>query len=381
MKPLQGVRIIDLSRLVPGPYCSRLLCDMGAEVIKVEEPDRGDYIRALPPYENGVSVAFEMLNRGKKSITLNLEKKQGQEILKRLVTKADVFLESFRPGTTKKLGCDFESLRKSNPQIVYCSLTGFGQTGHYKDLPGHDINVLALSGFLSLNGSKPTVPSLQVGDLAGGMLAALTITTALFARQQTKEAQYIDASIFDVMLSWLFIPVALQLGGYLRMLGGDSPFYRLYRARDSKLLAVGAIESKFWEGLCKLIERPDLLPDQYSAEPRRAEVVKAIESAFLTRTADEWFRTMSQHDLPCTPILSLEEAIRDPQARSRQMILEKEPTGSSGVPYVGNPCKISGLGQAEFAPSPRLGEHSVEILREIGYSDATIRSLVEAGVT
>jgi crotonobetainyl-CoA:carnitine CoA-transferase CaiB-like acyl-CoA transferase len=353
---------------------------MGAEVIKVEEPGRGDYIRSLPPYENGVSVAFELLNRGKKSITLNLETKQGQEILTKLATEADVFLESFRPGTTQKLGCDFESLRKSNPRIVYCSLTGFGQTGPYKDLPGHDINVIALSGFLSLNGSEPTVPSLQVGDLAGGMLAALTITTALFARDQTKQAQYIDASLLDVMLSWLTIPLALQLGGYLRMLGGDSPFYRLYPARDSKLVAVGAIESKFWERLCKLIDKPDLLPDQYSPEPRRTEVIKAIESAFVRKTADEWFRIMTDHDIPCTPVLTLEEAVRDPQARSRQMILEKDPTGATRFPYVGNPCKISNLSQVELTPSPRLGEHSTEILREIGYSDSTIRSFIEAGV-
>jgi crotonobetainyl-CoA:carnitine CoA-transferase CaiB-like acyl-CoA transferase len=353
---------------------------MGAEVIKVEEPGRGDYIRSLPPYQNGVSVAFEMLNRGKKSITLNLETKQGQEILKRLVTKVDVFLESFRPGTTKKLGCDFESLQKSNARIIYCSLTGFGQTGPYRDLPGHDINVIALSGFLSLNGPEPTVPSLQVGDLAGGMLAAISITTALFAKQYTTQAQYIDASILDALLSWLVIPLTLQLGGYPRMLGGDSPFYRLYRTRDAKLVAIGAIESKFWEGLCKLIKRPDIIPDQYSPEPRRSEVIKVIESAFLTKTSDEWFRIMSEHDLPCTPILSLDEVIRDPQVRSRQMILEKEPSGSSRVPYVGNPCKISDLGQIELIPSPKLGEHSAEILREIGYSNSTIQNFIESGV-
>jgi crotonobetainyl-CoA:carnitine CoA-transferase CaiB-like acyl-CoA transferase len=353
---------------------------MGAEVIKVEEPERGDYIRSLPPYENGVSVAFEMLNRGKKSITLDLETKEGQKVLKRLVKKADVFLESFRPGTTKKLGCDFDSLRKSNPRIVYCSLTGFGQTGPYKDLPAHDINVLALSGFLSLNGSEPTVPSLQVGDLAGGMLAALTITTALFARKKSK-AQYIDASIIDVMLSWLSIPVALQLGGHPRMLGGASPFYRLYRAGDSKLLALGAIESKFWEGVCKIVQRPDLLPDQYSPEPRRTEVTKAIESAFLTRAADEWFHIMSEHDLPCTPVLGLEETMKDPQALSRQMIIQKGQTGSRKLSYIGNPCKISGLGQLDLTPSPKLGQHSTEILHEIGYSDATIRRFAKAGIT
>jgi len=190
MRLLEGIRILDLSRLLPGPYCTLLLADMGAEVIKVEEPGRGDYLRSLAPYENGMSVPFELLNRGKKSVVLNLETKQGQEILHKLVARADVFLESFRPGTTKKLGCDFETIRQVNPQIVYCSLTGFGQTGPYRDLPGHDINFLALSGFLSLNGkNEPVVPALQVGDLAGGMLAALTITTALSARHQKKEAQ------------------------------------------------------------------------------------------------------------------------------------------------------------------------------------------------
>jgi crotonobetainyl-CoA:carnitine CoA-transferase CaiB-like acyl-CoA transferase len=211
------------------------------------------------------------------------------------------------------------------------------------------------------------------------MLAALTITTALFARQQTKQAQYVDASILDALLSWLVIPLALQRGGYPRMLGGDSPFYRLYRARDSRLLAVGAIESKFWDGVCKLIKRPDLLPDQYSPEPRRSEVIKAIESAFLTKTADEWFRLMSENDLPCTPILSLEEVTRDPQARSRQMILEKYPSRSSKVSYVGNPCKISDLGQVELSPSPRLGEHTAELLKEIGYSSSAIQGFIEAG--
>ena len=381
MKPLQGVRILDLSRLVPGPYCTRLLCDMGAEVIKVEEPGRGDYIRSLPPYVNDVSVAFELLNHGKKSITLNLEKQKGQEILRKLVASADVFLESFRPGTTQSLGCDFGTIRKSNPRIVYCSLTGFGRTGPYKDLPGYDINVTAISGFLSLNGREPTVPSLQVGDLASGMLAALTITTALFARQRTKQAQYIDASILDVMLSWLSLPLALQLGGTLRMLGGDAPFYRLYRTRDSRLVTLGAIELKFWERFCKLIDRPDLQPDQYSSEPRRTEVINAIQSVFLTKSAEEWFKIMSEHDLPCTPVLSLDETIRNPQVRSRDMILDKDSTKEGKFAYLGNPCKISGLGKVDLTPSPRLGEHSAEILHEIGYSETAIRGFVKDGVT
>jgi crotonobetainyl-CoA:carnitine CoA-transferase CaiB-like acyl-CoA transferase len=213
------------------------------------------------------------------------------------------------------------------------------------------------------------------------MLAALAITTALFARQQTNQAQNVDASLLDASLSWLVIPLALQMGGdYARMLTGDIPFYRLYRARDSKLLALGAIESQFWEGLCKLIKRPDLLADQYSPDPRRTEVVKAVQSAFATKTRDEWFRIMLKHNLPCTPVLTLDEVIKDPHARSRQMILQKDHSRRTKTRYVGNPCKISGAGSVELSPSPRLGEHSVELLKEIGFSDSRIRSFIASGV-
>ncbi len=381
MKPLQGVRILDLSRLLPGPYCTRLLADMGAQVVKVEEPGRGDYLRSLPPFENGVSVAFELLNHGKKSIVLDLETVRGQEILAKLATKADVFLESFRPGTTKKLGCDFESIRKANPRIVYCSFTAFGQTGPYKDLPGHDINALALSGFLSLNGKKePIVPALQVGDLAGGMLAALMITTALFARQQRSEAQYIDASMLDVLLSWLAIPLGLHLGGNVNMLAGELPFYRLYRTRDSRLLAVGAIEPQFWEGLCKVVERPDLIPDQYSPEPRRAEVFDEIQSILATKTADEWFNIMREHQLPCTPFLTLDQVLRDPQAQQRQMMIAGGQNALSQITYVGSPCKVSGSDRVDIVQSPKLGQHSAELLKEIGYSEPEIKEVIEAGI-
>ena len=380
MKFLDGVRILDLSRLLPGPYCTRLLADLGAEVIKVEEPGRGDYIRSLAPFENGVSIAFEMLNRGKKSVALNLETKQGQEILQKLAAKADVFLESYRPGTAKKLGCDFESIRRVNERIVYCSLTAFGQTGPYKHLPGHDINCLALSGFLSLNGKdEPVVPALQIGDLAGGMLAALAIMTALFARQKRNEAQYIDVSMLDTLLSWLILPLALHIGGDASMLAGELPFYRLYRTLDSRLLAVGAIEPQFWEELCRLINRPDLIRDQYSSGPRRELVVEAIQSALATKTSQEWFRIMRELGLPCTPFLALDEVLKDPHVRERGMLLRRDRT-SSRLTYVGNPCKITGMDQIKLISSPELGQHSTELLRQIGYSKSEIEHLVETGV-
>jgi crotonobetainyl-CoA:carnitine CoA-transferase CaiB-like acyl-CoA transferase len=380
VKLLDDVRILDLSRLLPGPYCTRLLADLGAEVIKVEEPGRGDYIRSLAPFENGVSIAFELLNRGKKSVALNLETKQGQEILQKLAAKADVFLESYRPGTAKKLGCDFESIRRVNERIVYCSLTAYGQTGPYKYLPGHDINCLALSGFLSLNGKdEPVVPALQIGDLAGGMLAALAIMTALFARQKRNEAQYIDVSMLDTLLSWLILPLALHMGGNTSMLAGELPFYRLYRTLDSRYLAVGVIEPQFWEELCRLIDRPDIIPDQYSSGSRRESVVEAVQSALATKTSREWFRIMRELGIPCTPFLVLDEVLRDPHVRERGMLLRRDQT-SGRLTYVGNPCKIRGLDQISLISSPELGQHSTELLRQIGYSKSEIEHLVETGV-
>jgi crotonobetainyl-CoA:carnitine CoA-transferase CaiB-like acyl-CoA transferase len=354
---------------------------MGAEVIKVEEPIRGDYLRSLTPQEDGVSVAFESLNRGKKSIALNLETKQGQEILNRLLTTADVLLESYRPGTAKRLGCDFESVRKVNPRIIYCSLTSFGQTGPYKDLPSHDINVLALSGFLSLNGEgKPVVPAVQVGDLAGGVLAAFSVATALFARQQRNEAQYIDASMLDVLLSWLTVPLALHLDKNTSMLAGELPFYRLYLTKDSRFLSVAAIEPQFWAGLCRLIQRPDLIPDQFSPEPRRTEIIEAFQSVIATKTADEWFKLMQEKKLPCTPLLNLDEVLKDPQVRERNMILDKALTATGQRAYIGSPCKIAGQDEFALNPSPRLGQDSSELLKEVGYSASEIQGFVEAGI-
>ena len=380
MKPLQDVRILDLSRLLPGPYCTRLLADMGAEVIKVEEPGRGDYLRSLGPCENGVSVPFELLNRGKKSIALNLETKEGQEILHRLIARVDVVLESFRPGTAKKLGCDFDTVRRLNPQIVYCSLTAFGQTGPYRNLPAHDINCLALSGFLSLNGKdKPVVPAMQVADLAGGMLAALTIITALLAKHQRKEAQCIDASMLDALLSWLTIPLALHMDGNVSMLAGELPFYRPYQTRDSKFITVGAIEPQFWEGLCKSIGRPDLIPDQFSTEPRRSEVIEAMQSAIAAKTSEEWFQLMRELELPVTPLLTLDEVVHNPQARDRQMIITRDGTPSR-LTYLGNPCKISSLDPIDIVPSPKLGQHSEELLKEVGFAESEIKMLFDRGV-
>jgi crotonobetainyl-CoA:carnitine CoA-transferase CaiB-like acyl-CoA transferase len=380
MKLLEGIRILDLSRLLPGPYCTLLLGDMGAEVIKVEQPGRGDYLRSLAPFEKDVSVAFELLNRGKKSIALNLETRQGQTILHKLASTADVLLESFRPGTTKKLGCDFESIRKVNQRIVYCSLTGFGQTGPYKDLPGHDINFLALSGFLSLNrGNDPVVPALQVGDLAGGLLAALTITTALIAREHKNSAQYIDASMLDALLSWLTIPLALHTSENASMLAGNRPYYRVYRTRDSGFLTVAAIEPQFWEELCRLINRPDLLPDQHSSEPRRTEVIEAIQSVLVQKTSQEWFRIMREHKLPCTPLLTLNEVLNDPHARERHMLIEKDET-TRGLTYVGSPFKITGLDAVDLLPSPKLGQHTTELLKEVGYAEREVSDLMEKGI-
>ncbi|HYV04751.1 MAG TPA: CoA transferase, partial [Blastocatellia bacterium] len=269
---LKGIRVLDLSRMLPGPYCSMMLGDLGAEVIKVEEPKIGDPTRHTRPLVDGQSAAFAQVNRNKKSIAIDLKQPAGRELFLKLAATADCILEQFRPGVVDRLGVGYNKVAEINPRIVYCSLTGFGQDGPHRDRSGHDLNYLALSGVLGLTTDekgKPVIPGVQIADLAGGMIAGFAILAALLARERTGQGQYVDVSMFDVMVSMLPIPAAHHFGGRTISVGGKYvlsgayPFYNVYEASDGKYMTLGALEPKFWANFCRTIGREELIARQF----------------------------------------------------------------------------------------------------------------------
>jgi crotonobetainyl-CoA:carnitine CoA-transferase CaiB-like acyl-CoA transferase len=354
-------------------------------VIKVEEPVRGDYIRWSPPMVGGESAAHRALNRGKRSITLNLKAPEGADLLNRLARGADVLVESFRPGVLDRLGVGFEVLADENPRLVYCAITGYGQDGPYRDRAGHDINYVGYGGVLSLTGppgGDPVLPGVQVGDLGGGgMLAALGIVAALMARSGTGRGRFVDVSMLDGVLSWL--PV--QAAGYLATgevpgpgatpLTGALACYRLYRTGDGRHLTVGALEPRFWQALCEALDCPDLVDDQYGPSERQAEMASRLQAIFLERGRDDWLQALGE--TPCVgPVNDLAEALADPQVRHRGMVAEV--AGAAIGP--GSPLKFAGQSPGRLRPAPGLGEHTAEVLARVGLGEDELSELRARGV-
>ncbi len=391
--PLEGIRIIDLSRLLPGPFASMLLADFGAEVIKVEDPIQGDYVRWRTPYvkkgKNKESTTFLALNRNKKSIILNLKMPEGQEIFYKLAKTADVILETFRPGVVNKLKIDYDIIRKINPKIIYCSLTGFGQNGPYKNLPGHDINYLGVGGIAGLTG-KPDQPELmgvQVADIGGGGLnAVIAILMAVIARNHTGKGQYLDVAMLDGAMTWLVYAfprywasqnLPTRSGGRL---SGGRPGYGVYKTKDDKFIAVGALEQKFWRNLCTAIERDDLFETQQPTGDLKKEITEVLEKAFLTKTRDEWFELSKKKDICLTPIYELDEIMDDPQVQAREMFIDFEDSRVGTIKYLGMPFKLSETPGKIRMRAPGYGEHTGEILRSLNYSDEQVQKLLKDGV-
>jgi crotonobetainyl-CoA:carnitine CoA-transferase CaiB-like acyl-CoA transferase len=378
--PLQDVTILDLTRLLPGGYATLLLADLGADVIKVEEPDRGDYIRWSPPLVEGESAAHRALNRGKRSITLNLKSAAGVTLLKRLAAQAEVVVESFRPGVMERLGAGHQVLSETNQGLVYCAVTGYGQDGPYRDLVGHDINYIGYGGVLSMTGSKqgpPVIPGVQVGDLgAGGMMAALGILAALHERAATGRGRFVDVSMLDGVVSWLSIHAAAFLatgeipGPATAPLSGSLACYRVYRAADGRYLTVGALEPRFWEALCTALECPELIPVQFG--PDQEAVAGRLQERFATRARDEWLAELGAVEACVGPVNDVAEALSDPQVMARGMVAEIE--GSKVGP--GPALKLGGA----FRPAPGLGQHTAEVLGRIGVGDDELAALRAAGV-
>ncbi len=386
---LQGIRILDLTRLLPGPLCTMYLADMGAEVIKIEDTESGDYTRWDSPKVKDTSAYFLLLNRNKKSMRLNLKVPEGQEVFRRLVREADVIVEQFRPGVVAKLGIDYASMKAIRPEIVYCSLTGFGQYGPYRDRAAHDINYIGYAGLLGQTGRRggmPVLPGVQVADEAGGsLMAAMGILAALIGRQKTGKGRYVDVAMMDGVLSLLviafghFIGYGEPPGRGEGLLTGGVPCYDVYETRDGRFMALGALEPKFWKAFCTAVGRPDLIKDQFPSGPRLEEVRRAVEAIFREKTRDEWVEFLSGVDACCSPVLDLDESIQNEQVQARGMILEIEHPVEGRVKQLGFPIQFSDSTFEVKTPPPMWGEHTEEILAGLHYTEAEISLLKEKG--
>jgi alpha-methylacyl-CoA racemase len=391
--PLEGIRVLDLSRLLPGGFCSLLLADFGADVIKVEDTGAGDYIRAWPPYYEGVeesarSALFLALNRGKRSIRLDLKTDDGREAFLRAVAQADVVLESFRPGVLDRLGVGYEAMRAVNPAIVYCAITGYGQDGPNRDRSGHDMNYLGLIGLLGLTGERdgPPIQSAgQIADIGGGaLMAAFGILAALRERDRSGEGQVVDVAMADGALSWLAMVAARHFAEGVTPHRGDLELagaivcYRPYRCADG-WVTLGALEPKFWLAWCRGVGREDLVEQQF-ASPGGA-VHREVEAIFAQRTREQWRAFASEHDCCLEPVLDLDEALDSELMRAREMVVALDQPGAERpVRLLGLPIKLSRTpGDANRAPGPALGEHTREVLASIGYSEDQIAAMLEAG--
>jgi alpha-methylacyl-CoA racemase len=416
--PLEGVRVLDLSRLLPGGFCSLLLADFGAEVLKVEDTGMGDYIRWAPPYYDGAedsakSALFLSLNRNKRSIRIDLKSERGREVLLRLVHDYDVVLESFRPGVLERLGVGYERMREVNPGIVYCAISGYGQDGPLRERAGHDMNYLALVGLLGLTGERagpPVQAAGQIADLGGGaLMAAFGILAALRERDGggtgshssgSGLGQVVDVSMADGALSWLALVAgryfAEQLeggpgaGSVERPPGGAAPHrgelelagslicYRPYECADG-WVALGALEPKFWQAWCRGVQRPDLIEKQFEGPGSQAH--QQVVEVFKGRTRLQWEEFALHHDCCLEPVLGLDEALDSELLRAREMVVEIEQPGvAGGVRQLGLPVKLTRTpGDHAQRPGPALGEHTADVLREAGYSPEESAELLQAG--
>jgi crotonobetainyl-CoA:carnitine CoA-transferase CaiB-like acyl-CoA transferase len=379
-RPLDGIRVLDLTQLLPGPYCTGILADLGAEVIKIE-PRGGDFGRLL-------GGMFSQVNRGKKSITLNLKDQRAQNVFHRLASTADVVVEGFRPGTTGRLGVGYEACRETNPRLIYCSISGFGQDGPYRDRPGHDINYMSLGGALSLlkgRDGHPVNPGLEMADVTAGLEAAVAILAALLARGNTGRGQFVDISMLDCVVSILpmHANTCLSLGMVPPTnLTDMCSHYRVFDTADGDYLVMGIVhEDWFWTNLADALDGFEDVRDLKHAQrmERRDELIRRMSDAFRTRTLAEWLEHLEGRDIPYSTINDAAQALEDPQVLHRGMKVTI-PGPGGGVTCVGTPYKLSDTPVTFDAPAPGLGEQTDSILAESGFSPAEIADMRESGV-
>ena len=375
------MRVLDLSRLLPGPYCSRILADLGFEVIKVERPGGGDWTRYVPPLdpESGESLLFRALNLGKKSLTLSLKRYEGRAIFVRLAGTADVLLDSFRPGKMERLGLGYETLAQANPRLVHCALSGYGPTGPYRNRAGHDLNYLGLSGLLDLTGPRqgpPAIPGTQIADLTGALWAVIGILAALLEREQTGLGRRVDTSLFGGALSYLFLPITQHLGGQpvargANELTGGLVCYNLYAAGDGGYMTLAALEPEFWTAFCQAVGREDLVGQQLAPAIPGEPAYDQLCELFRSRTRQEWAEALAGVDACCEPVHSVAEALASSPVQALEML-----TREGLLP----PLRFSHRPVGAAGPAPTLGQHTAALLAEMGYNAADLVRLQEAAV-
>ncbi len=373
---LDDVRILDLSRQLPGPYCAMMLGDLGADVLTIAAPN------------DPMGIGIPMLARNKRHMTLNLKHEEGRAVFAKLAAGADVVLEGFRPGVTTKLGIDYPRLAAQNPRLIYCSISGYGQTGPYRDKVGHDINYLGYAGVLGVTGTAggpPAIPGVQIADIGGGtLMAVIGILAALLARGHTGRGQFVDIAMLDGSLTWNVFHILMHLIGQGTSRGdtrltGRYACYAVYETRDGKYVSVGALEEHFWRNLCTHFERPDLIPLQFADGEDRLRVLRFFREAFQRKTRDEWVRELEPVDICFGPVNEVGEALDDPQLRARGMIVEEQHPQFGPVRALGSPIKLSDTPPATRRPGAGFGQHTDEVLRELGYDDAAIAALHAGG--
>lgn len=378
MGPLTDIRILDMSRLLPGPFCTRLFADMGADVIKIEEPVKGDYARDFVPRRGDFACWFMEVNRNKKSVALDLKQESDRTLFLELAKTAQVVVESYRPGVLEKLGVDFATVRKVNPKIVYCSITGYGKQGPLVKQADHDIGYQSVAGLISLSGEKdgkPAIPGVLAADMQASAMAGMSILAALHHAERTGEGQEISISLFDTCLALVPGVSATYFGnGFVNMRGnnwlsGANPNYNVYRTKDGRYMSVGCLEEKFWKNLCRVLERPDLVP-AIRDEDKYPWLKQELATVIAGKTMREWVELAKGSDACFAPVLNYDEALASEQAKADEMVLDVEDEELGKYKTMGFVTKFSGTPCALYRRAPRLGEHTEEILKEIAKKKA-----------
>jgi len=391
--PLQGIKVIDLTRVLAGPFATQSLGDLGAEVLKIEPPGGGDETRRFPPFLDGEGHYFLGINRNKKSLVVDLQQEAGKEILRKLVAQADILVENYRPGVMDRLGLGYAVLAEINPRLIYCAISGFGLSGPLRDKPSFDIVTQALSGALSINGERGHMPiklAIPLGDMVGGVFGPMAILAALHERHQTGKGRLIDISLYDGLIGMLgyFAQLAFITGEDPPTMGSSHPNivpYGSFPASDGSII-IAVLSESFWGKLCEALERPELATDPRFATPtlrreRRDEVDQLISDVTRTRTVAEWEKRLTAADVPHAPVLGVTAALAHPHALAREMVVEAEHATIGKIKVVGRPIKFPGAKQPPVTAPPTLGQHTEQVLHEeLGYSEAEIAALKAGGI-